>query len=231
MSELFKVIDLGVMGYEQAFEEQLRHHERVLGQRNDGHGGGVLLLVEHPPVITISNRKGAGEHLLASEDGLKAMGVQVCPTNRGGDITYHGPGQLVAYLIIDLNRHHLKLHGYMRLLEEAVIRTCHAFGIVGVRDSDATGVWVPDEGAFDDITGSAAAKICAMGVRVSRWVTMHGLAINVTTNLEHFSLIVPCGLPGRGVTSFQAQLGEACPAMDEVKKTLVLMLQDEVGKV
>lgn len=179
---------------------------------------GYVLLVEHHPVITISGRKGAGDHLLASEATLAQMGVALARTNRGGDITYHGPGQLVVYPILDLNRLMLRLHDYMRLLEQVVIDTIADFGITGQRDPDATGVWV-------ELTGPGAsvqlAKIAAMGVRVRRWVSMHGLALNITTNLEHFNLIVPCGLSGRPVTSMQAYLGNQCPSMEQVKAKLI----------
>lgn len=178
-----------------------------------------LLLVEHdPPVITISARKTARQHLVATPDMLARAGVEVCETDRGGDITYHGPGQLVVYPILDLNTLGLRLHGYMRLLEQVVIDTLARFGIEGHRDEAATGVWVGD------------SKICAMGVRVSRWVTMHGLALNVTTNLDHFDLIVPCGLVGRGVTSMARELGEACPSMDEVKEALASCFSARVAE-
>ncbi|MCH8315669.1 MAG: lipoyl(octanoyl) transferase LipB, partial [Planctomycetes bacterium] len=163
------------------------------------------------PVITISRRKTARDHLLATDEQLAAAGVQLTRTDRGGDITYHGPGQLVVYPILDLNALRLRIHGYMRFLEQIVIDTLAEFGIDGRRDECATGVWV----------GSSPQKICAMGVRVSRWVSMHGLALNVTTNLDHFDLIVPCGLVGRTVTSMQRQLGDACPTLDQVKHSLI----------
>lgn len=178
-----------------------------------------LLLVEHdPPVITVSARKTARQHLVATPDMLARAGVEVCETDRGGDITYHGPGQLVVYPILDLNTLTLRLHGYMRLLEQVIIDTLARFGIEGHRDQTATGVWV------------GGSKICAMGVRVSRWVTMHGLALNVTTNLDHFNLIVPCGLVGRGVTSMARELGEACPSMDHVKEVVVACFSARVGE-
>src|SRR5262249_23731675 len=159
--------------------------------------------VEHdPPVITVTPR--AGVNLLASPEALAAAGIEVEETDRGGDITYHGPGQLVVYPILDLNLLKLRLHEYMRMLAAAVIDTCAAFGVRARRDVCATGVWVPrgDADASNGTCGSLTdAKICAMGVRVRRWVTMHGLALNVTTDLSHFSHIVPCGLVGRPVTS------------------------------
>jgi lipoyl(octanoyl) transferase len=142
-------------------------------------------------------------------------------TDRGGDITYHGPGQLVAYPILDLNHLNLRLHEYMRLLEGVVIEACATWGVEGHRDEGATGVWVRGE-------EGQSAKVCAMGVRVRRWVSMHGLAINVSTDLNHFDLIVACGLAGRSVTSLKALLGEAAPGMDEVKSVLGSVMRARV---
>lgn len=249
------VRDLGRMPYGEAFELQKRLQRQVIESRkkpDSGPGIGHLLLVEHdPPVITISRRPGARRHLTAGDEQLRAAGVEVAETNRGGDITYHGPGQLVVYPILDLNVLKLRLHSYMRFLEQVVIDTLAQFGIAGVRDECATGVWVRQEGFTTEDAestedreegqrveraaaslpspsgrgaggeGVSTAKICAMGVRVSRWVSMHGLALNVTTNLDHFDLIVPCGLAGRTVTSLQRELGEKkCPTMGEVKAQL-----------
>jgi len=238
------------MGYREAYEVQCAHVEEVIAAREGGGGqgspgraggtlsedarledsrlgetchlGGRLLLVEHEPVVTISRRKGAGAHLLASAAELAAAGVAVEPTDRGGDITYHGPGQLVAYPILDLNVLMLRLHDYMRLLEQSVIDTLAGFGVEGVRDAEATGVWVERDAVL--------SKIAAMGVRVRRWVSMHGLALNVTTNLEHYRFIVPCGLAGRGVTSLREVLGDGCPAMGEVQAGLVRALEARLGE-
>lgn len=216
------VRDLGTLAYEPALDVQRQTVDEVLSWRTksgkvdaasltDARPAGVLLLVEHPPVITVSNRPSAQDHLVATPVALARNAVAVVQTDRGGDITYHGPGQLVAYPILDLNRLHLRLHDYMRLLEEIVIQTCAEYGVLGHRDPTATGVWVgPPPGS----------KICAMGVRVKQWVSMHGLALNVSTNLAHFDLIVPCGLAGRAVTSLQQQLGAACPSMSSVKHAL-----------
>ena len=213
----FEVKDLGVLPYAEAYQIQRRFLDEVIQARERGPNGsvGVVLLLEHEPIITISRRARDGNHLLADEATLARQGVGVVETDRGGDITYHGPGQLVAYPILDLNRLGLGLHGYMRALESAVIATCGRFGIHARPEPGATGVWV------DPSAGGTAAKICAMGVRVRRWVTMHGLALNVTTNLEHFRLIVPCGLVGREPTSMERLLGDACPPMDRVKSALV----------
>ena len=210
------VRDLGRVAYADALAEQRAVQTAVIG----GKGPMTVLLLEHdPPVITISRRRGVREHLLASPETLAAAGVTVAETDRGGDITYHGPGQLVAYQILDLNRFGLRLHGWMRRLEETVIATVAVWGIAADRDPAATGVWVRpgDPGG--------GAKLCAMGVRVSRWVTMHVLALNVRPRLEHFGFIVPCGLVGRVVTSLERELGEACPGMEAVKASFVRELE------
>lgn len=222
MKPVIAVHDLGRLDYPRAFDAQREHHAAVVASRDAGNPEvGRLLLVEHvPPVITVSRRPDARKHLTATAEMLAAAGVGVCETDRGGDITYHGPGQLVVYPIVDLNTLRLNLHGYMRMLEEVVIAALARFGVVGQSEKGAAGVWVLSEPQAQ-APGSSSAKICAMGVRVRRWVTMHGLALNVTTNLEHFGLIVPCGLAGRGVTSLQHELGPRCPSMDEVKRVMV----------
>lgn len=218
------VRDLGRLAYARAFTLQKELQQQVIAWRETPTDSnpcalGHILLVEHdPPVITVSRRKTARQHLIATPQQLERAGVEVSETDRGGDITYHGPGQLVVYPIIDLNMLGLRMHDYMRLLEQVVIETLAHFGMRAERDGTATGVWV---NPGTNVHGFSAAKICAMGVRVSRWVTMHGLALNVTTNLEHFQLIVPCGLAGRQVTSMEQLLGDRCPSMDEVKRVLV----------
>ncbi|MBL8758402.1 MAG: lipoyl(octanoyl) transferase LipB [Phycisphaerae bacterium] len=212
--------DLGVMPYQDAYEVQAAWVERIVAARESktpilGH----LLLVEHPAVITVSNRPGAAGHVLASAERLQSEGVTVARTDRGGDVTYHGPGQVVAYPIIDLNAAGLRLHEYMRLLEDAVMAACAGFGLRARRDPGATGVWTD---------GEPSRKVCAMGVRVRRWISMHGLALNVSPNLRHFDLIVPCGLSGRGVTSLREELGPRCPSMDEAKRALVEALSARI---
>ncbi len=206
------------MNYADALALQRQLQREVIESRTNDASGTTglvhLLMVEHdPPVITVSRRPDARKHLLASEQWLLAAGVEVAETDRGGDITYHGPGQLVVYPILDLNRFNLRIDSYMRLLEQIVIDVLARFGIKGERDSAATGVWVR--------SNAAPSKICAMGVRVSRWVSMHGLALNITTNLDHFNLIVPCGLVGRGITSMQRELGAAAPTMEAVKRAMI----------
>lgn len=228
---MIAVSDLGTLSYESAWAAQREHHAAVLAARDAGFPVvGRLLFVEHvPPVITISRRPDARKHLVASAETLAREGVEVCETDRGGDITYHGPGQLVAYPIVDLNTLGLNLHGYMRLLEEVVIRTLARFGVEGTREAGATGVWIRKKASSHQGIEASSEKICAIGVRVRRWVTMHGLALNVSTNLAHFDLIVPCGLAGRGVTSLRRELGEACPAMDAVKRALAEEFQGISG--
>ena len=207
-----EVIDLGRLGYGPAFERQRALNEQVIS----GERPATVLLVEHDPVITLTRRKNIADHLVASPQQLEAAGVATHDTDRGGDITYHGPGQLVAYPILKLADYGLNLSKYMRLLEQTVIDTTAAFGIEAQREQGATGVWVDRPGS--------SAKLCALGVRIRKNTTLHGLALNVTTNLDHFKLIVPCGLHGRGVTSLQQLLGDACPSMDEVKQVLVAKL-------
>lgn len=212
------VRDCGRMGYADALALQREVHRQVVQSRERGAASdaGTILFVEHdPPVITITRRPGAASHLLASSAELARRGIEVAETDRGGDITWHGPGQQVVYPILDLQRLGLRIHEYMRALEGTVIEALGSFGIRAARDEGATGVWAhPDPEA-------PAAKICAMGVRVSRWVTMHGLALNVDPDLSQFALIVPCGLAGRPVTSMRALLGDRTPTMAEVRQGLL----------
>ncbi len=203
-----RIVDAGLLDYNAAWQLQLDLHAKVLSGELPG---GAVMLVEHPPVITIGRHPGAAEHLLAAPDYLKQRGVQVVATDRGGDITFHGPGQLVIYPILPLNDHRLGLHAYLRLLEETIIGTLALFGVAGQRECGATGVWVPVD--------SGLAKICAIGVKLKRWTTLHGAALNVTTDLSYFALINPCGL-GRPVTSLVAILGQA-PPMEAVKTAVV----------
>lgn len=211
------VRDLGGGGYAEAYAEQVRTLEGVIADREVGPRVGELLFVEHDAVITVTRRAGAAGHVLASAEELARRGVAVHETDRGGDVTYHGPGQVVGYPIVDLNRVNCRLHAYLRLLEQTVIDAIGAFGVVGVRDESATGVWV-------ERGDGVLAKVCAIGVRVRRWVTMHGFALNVDPDLGHFGLIVPCGLHGRPVTSLRALLGDACPSMDAVRGELASRL-------
>lgn len=230
-------IDLGLMSYHDAYEAQRRAHETVVAARSTTRArteavmpslgsAGVVLHVQHsPPVITISRRPDARKHLLASPELLARHGVEIAETDRGGDITYHGPGQLVVYPILDLNLLGWSLHRYMRELEQVVIDVCAGFGAPAGRMDGCTGVWV---GEGIGRGAGPARKICALGVRVRKWVTMHGLALNVTTNLDHFGLIVPCGIAGRGVTSLQNELGASCPTIHEVTRAMTERLSAAV---
>lgn len=212
------------MAYEEALAIQHARQAELIEARGDPAGDlGTVYLVEHPPIITVTRRKGAASHVLADTDRLAALGVELHQTDRGGDVTYHGPGQIVAYPILDLERltsptgKSLGLHGYMRLLEQAVIDTLDTYSILGDRDPEATGVWVTP-------TNGPPAKIAAMGVRVRKWITTHGLALNVAPDLTHFNLIVPCGLAGRPVTSMRAILGTASPSFQATQTTLATNL-------
>ncbi len=197
------VLSLGRMDYTSAWDLQKRLQARLIeAKRADppeelSH---LLLLVEHPPVYTLG-KSGDAANLLLSDEGLARHGAVFHRIDRGGDITFHGPGQIVGYPILDLDRFYRDIHRYLRELEESVIRTCADFGIVGDRVKGRTGVWVgPDEQGLE-------RKICALGIRCSRWVTMHGLALNVNTDLNFFSHIVPCGIADRSVTSLSQEVG------------------------
>ncbi len=206
----FPIVHLGRLAYAPAFEAQQHHHAAVLSQREtEAPELGRILTVEHDPVVTVSRRPTAAQNLLATPEMLAASGVEVRETDRGGDITYHGPGQVVLYPIIDLKRTRLRIIEYIRLLEQAVIDTIADWGIEGARDDDATGVWVERDGR--------TAKVCAIGVRVRKWVTLHGLAVNVRTDLDYFNLIVPCGLAGRPVTRLADLLEGRCPTNEQVR--------------
>jgi lipoyl(octanoyl) transferase len=166
-----------------------------------------LIFVEHPHVLTLG-KSGDPGNVVVSQERLEALGVEYFPINRGGDITYHGPGQLVGYPILDLDQFYTDIGKYMRMLEEAIIRTCADYGLEASRIEGLTGVWV------DADQGLKARKIAALGVKCSRWVTMHGFAFNLNTDLDFFNLIVPCGINDRGVTSLAKESG--C-AIDEAE--------------
>lgn len=197
------VTDLGQLDYRAAWDLQEEAHARVLAG-----GEEELLIVEHPPVITFG-RRGSVEgsdmarNLLATPEALASAGVDVVQSDRGGDVTFHGLGQIVAYPIVRLNSHRLSVGAYVRRLEQAVIDALSDLKIAAHREDGAVGIWVRDPG-FDQ-----PAKICAIGVRIRRGVSLHGIALNVTTDLSHFQLIVPCGLTGRPVTSVERVLPEA----------------------
>lgn len=189
----------------------------------DPHGrelAGEVLLVEHTPVYTLG-KSGHAENLLVSREALEAAGAGFFHIDRGGDITFHGPGQLVGYPILDLECLGIGLRDYIDALEEAVIRTVDRYGIRGGRIHGASGVWI-------DAEGCRPRKICAIGVRSSRYVTMHGFALNVTTDLSWFSRINPCGFTDRGVTSIASETGST-PSMEEVKRLVVKFLSEELN--
>ena len=189
------------------YGEALGLQRTLVEARRSGKIGDTLLLLEHPPVITLGARsRGARTNVVASGDALDAAGVAVHETGRGGDVTYHGPGQLVGYPILDLRPDRQDVHQYVRDLEEVLIRAIARFGVEGVRVPGLSGVWVGAEGR--------EAKVAAIGVRISRWITSHGFALNVTTDLTHFQLIVPCGIADRGVTSLEHLTGHAVPLAD-----------------
>jgi lipoyl(octanoyl) transferase len=187
-------IDLGLIGYAEAWSLQ----KRLVAARKGGAIEDVLLLCEHPHVITLG-RNGKREHLLASEAVLKQKGVEFCATDRGGDITYHGPGQIVGYPILNLGAIRRDVVWYVRMLEEAMIRATAEFGLSAERVAGKTGIWVR--------SGEEDEKLAAIGVHISRWVTSHGFAYNVATDLRYFDLIVPCGIADRRATSLEKLLG------------------------
>jgi lipoyl(octanoyl) transferase len=196
---------LGLVPYADALALQ----RSLVEERRAGAIPDTLLLVEHPHVLTLGVRGDGGRgHILATPESLASRGIDVFETGRGGDITYHGPGQLVGYPVIDLNPDRRDVHRYVRDLETVLIRTAADFGIVAGRIEGLTGVWVGND------------KLAAIGVRIARWVTSHGFALNVTTDLEHFDLIVPCGISGRGVTSISRLLGRPI-SMDEVANSVI----------
>jgi lipoyl(octanoyl) transferase len=209
------IVDLGLIGFEEAFALQ----RRVVAARKADAIGDVLLLCEHPHVITLG-RSGKRENLLASERVLAQKGVEFHATNRGGDITYHGPGQIVGYPVIQLAAIRRDVVWYVRMLEEVMIRTCADFGVAARREEGKTGAWIdprkkdsPQRAQSSQSSGmaeaAAAEKIGAIGVHISRWVTSHGFAFNVATDLRYFELIVPCGIAERKATSLEKVLGRA----------------------
>ncbi len=190
------IIDLGLIGYAEAYALQ----KRIVAARKADAIEDMLLICEHPHVIT-QGRNGKREHLLASEHVLRQRNVEFFETSRGGDITYHGPGQLVGYPILNLGAIRKDVVSYVRMLEEVLIRATEEFGIVAGREEGKTGVWVAAG------SKAAGAKLGAIGVHISRWVTSHGFAYNVSTDLRYFDLIVPCGIADRKATSLEKLLG------------------------
>jgi lipoyl(octanoyl) transferase len=221
-------IPLTHLDYATAYEQQTRLHTQILDARKTPNAQlGQVMMVEHDPVITVTRRPDAQSHVLASQSLLESQGVTLHQTDRGGDVTYHGPGQLVSYPIIDLNVAKLRIHDYIRLLEQAVINTLATYNITGSTDPDATGVWIdPKLNPQHRFENNNPAKICAIGVRVRKWITLHGLAINLNPNMEHYELIVPCGLTNRPVTSIAKILGSpASPTLPQLASKLFEQLE------
>jgi lipoyl(octanoyl) transferase len=188
---------LGTVDYAEAHRLQRElQAKRIAGETND-----IVLLLEHPPVLTMG-RSAKEQHIIAAPDVLATRGISVHEVGRGGDVTYHGPGQLVAYPIIDLKPDRRDVRKYMWSLEETMIRTCADFGLSADRVEGLNGAWIGER------------KVGAVGVRISRWVTMHGLALNASSDLSHFELIVPCGIPDKAVTSLSAELGRTVGVPD-----------------
>lgn len=219
--------DLGTIDYADAWAYQTRLFQGIIDrkmanrslpegeqQATEDH----LLFCEHPHVYTLG-KSGKQSHLLLNEAEMREKGVQFFPIDRGGDITYHGPGQIVGYPIFDLDHHFTDIHRFLRTLEEAVIGTLEAYSIKAGRIDGLTGVWLDPEDPLK------ARKICAFGIRASRWVTMHGFAFNVNTDLDYFGNIIPCGITDKGVTCMAKELGGLLD-MEEVKNRLKLELAD-----
>lgn len=220
MNKQVFVRDLGRKAYKETWDYQEALFNAIVDlkvrNRREGTQAATpnhFLFVEHPHVFTLG-KSGSLANLLASEAQLKAYGAEFYRINRGGDITYHGPGQIVGYPILDLDNFFTDIHKYLRFLEEMVIRTLEEYGLKGERSPGETGVWL-------DVGTPFARKICAMGVRASRWVTMHGFALNVNANLGYFDLMVPCGIPDKGVSSLNAELGRKEIPLGEVKQKLL----------
>jgi lipoyl(octanoyl) transferase len=224
---------LGLMEYQAAWDLQ----GQLVGERQQGTIPDTLLLLQHPHTYTLG-RRATPDHLLLNERQLNERGVAVHWVDRGGDITYHGPGQIVGYPIIDLRTNHLDVHQYLRALEEVLIRTLAQFGIEATRDPSYTGVWVPqppppsvilsEAKNLEGGPGFAAAKIAAIGVKVSRGVTSHGFALNVNTDLTYFEGIVPCGITDRSVTSMAALKGHEVN-LGEVEDAISTAFQAVLG--
>ncbi|KGE14412.1 lipoyl(octanoyl) transferase LipB [Sphingobacterium deserti] len=211
-------VDWGLTDYQDAWNRQEEVFANTLAIKNANRNENLqlptpnhLIFTEHSHVYTLG-KSGHPEYLLLDEDGLKAKNATFYKINRGGDITYHGPGQIVGYPILDLDNFFTDIHLYLRTLEEAVILTCADYGIMAGRYEGFTGVWI-------DADNAKARKICAMGVRASRWVTMHGFAFNVNADLDYFKNIIPCGIDDKDVTSLQRELGRELDLV-EVKEIL-----------
>jgi lipoyl(octanoyl) transferase len=224
MNKKVQLQDLGSIAYKEAWDYQDKLFQSIIDVKLDNRKKGLeqstsnyFLFVEHPPVYTLG-KSGDLNNLLLNEIELKAKDVTFYKSNRGGDITFHGPGQIVGYPIFDLENFFTDIHKYLRYLEEAILLTLSDYGLKAERSPGETGVWF-------DVGTPFARKICALGVRSSRWVSMHGFALNVNVDLGYFDHIIPCGIKGKAVTSMQAELGEKIPEM-EVKEKITQHLAD-----
>ena len=220
MNKQVIVKDLGNKDYKETWDYQESLFEEIVAQKTNNKSNGTnlpttnyFLFVEHPHVYTLG-KSGHIENLLIDEEGLKNKGATFYKINRGGDITYHGPGQIVGYPILDLENFFTDIHKYLRSLEEVIIRTLSDYSLKGERSEGETGVWL-------DVGTPFARKICAMGVRCSRWVTMHGFALNVNTDLGYFDNIIPCGIRGKAVTSLNVELAKDKVDLQEVKQRIL----------
>jgi len=220
LNKQIEIQDLGTKDYKETWDYQEELFKGIIdlkikNRREDTNleTPNYFILVEHPHVYTLG-KSGDLSNLLISEAKLDEIGATYYKINRGGDITYHGPGQIVGYPIIDLENFFSDIHKYLRFLEEMVIRTLDEYGLKAERSKGETGVWL-------DVGTPFARKICAMGVRASRWVTMHGFALNVNANLGYFDHMIPCGIRGKAVTSLNIELGKAEVPMSEVKQKLL----------
>lgn len=216
------------MEYQAAWDKQEEIFGQIVKQKTANRSletplptPNYMVFTEHPHVYTLG-KSGKEENLLLDEEGLKEKHASYHHINRGGDITYHGPGQIVGYPILDLDNFFTDIHRYLRTLEEVIILTLKDYGMKGDRYPGFTGVWLDPEDPF------RARKICAMGVRASRWVTMHGFALNVNTDLSYFGNIVPCGIDDKGVTSLEKELGRPLD-IDEVKAKIITHMAEQFG--
>ena len=218
MNKQIIVHDLGLVDYQDALDYQLRLFNQIIHTKLENRKKNTeietenhLIFVEHPNVYTLG-KSGDINNLLLNKNELDEKKIQFFNSNRGGDITCHGPGQIVCYPILDLDNFFTDIHKYLRLLEETIIRTLNDFGIVSARSQNETGVWIDSDLVF-------SRKICAMGVKASRWVTMHGLALNVNNDLSYFDNIIPCGISNKSVTSIYKETGTSI-SLNQVKKTI-----------
>ncbi|MDO6812929.1 lipoyl(octanoyl) transferase LipB [Tenacibaculum soleae] len=224
MNKKITVSDLGQKDYKETWDYQTQLLDTIVSLKREKRNSAQeivtpnhFLFVEHPHVYTLG-KSGDMSNLLLNEEKLKEKKATFYKINRGGDITYHGPGQIVGYPILDLENFFTDIHKYLRLLEEAIILTIAEYGLKGERSDGETGVWL-------DVGTPFARKICAMGIRASRWVTMHGFALNVNVNLGYFDNIIPCGIRGKAVTSMEVELGKKV-SEEEIKQKILKHFKD-----